>query len=102
MGVGPEEPAAPAEPGSPDRRSASQRRIDRPIPEPLSTRQLAVAGAFVGILYAAGMIGRGEVVPGVVGGVLAGILMFLVLREVGNRQRRRIAARERRRRPKAS
>jgi len=80
-----------------DRRSATQRRIDRPPPKPMSSRQMAIAGAFIGALYAVGMIGRGEVVAGIVGGVLAAILLFLVLREVGNRQRRRIAAHERRR-----
>ena len=60
-------------------------------------RQMAIAGAFIGLLYAIGMVGRGEVVAGIVGGVLAAILLFLVLREVANRQRRRIAAWERRR-----
>ena len=80
-----------------DRRTPTQRRLDRPPPEPLSRRQTAIAGAFIGALYAVGMIGRGETLAGIVGGVLAAILLFLVLREVGRRQRRRIAARERRR-----
>jgi hypothetical protein len=43
----------------------------------------------VGVLYAVGMSLAGEVVPGVVGGVLAGVLCFLVLREVEQRRRRR-------------
>jgi len=58
---------------------------------------MALAGVFIGVLYAVGMVAKGEVVAGLVGGVLAAILLFLVLREAGNRQRRRTAARERRR-----
>jgi uncharacterized membrane protein YdjX (TVP38/TMEM64 family) len=79
-----------------DQRSALRRRIDAPPPEPMSTRNVAIFAAFIGILYAIGMVGRGEIVPGLVGGALAGILAFLVFREVGNRQRRRIAAHKRR------
>ncbi len=73
-------------------------RHQRPIPEPMSTRNIAIFAAFVGILYAVGTIARGDVAPGIVGGILAAILAFLVFREVGNRQRRRIAEREARRR----
>ena len=91
MGVGGEPPPER------DRRSALQRRIDRRPPDPMRPRDMAIGGAFVGVLYAAGMIGRGEVLPGIVGGVLAAILLYLVLREIGNRQRRRIAEWERRR-----
>jgi hypothetical protein len=47
------------------------------------------AGAFVGILYAGGMSARGDVLPGVVGGILAGILMVLVLMRLEDRRRRR-------------
>jgi uncharacterized membrane protein len=54
--------------------------------EGLSTRAKIIAGAFVGVLYAVGM-SAGDVLPGVVGGVLAAILVFLVLREY-ERQRR--------------
>ena len=88
MGVGEPEP---------DERPARVSRADRPIPEPLSRRHLVIFAVVVGVLYAVGMFGRGEILPGIVGGVLAGILCYLVFREVGNRQRRRIAARERRR-----
>ena len=73
-------------------------RHERPLPEPMSTRNVAIFAAFIGVLYAVGMIGRGEILPGIVGGILAGVLAFLVFREVGNRQRRRIAERERQRR----
>ena len=65
------------------------------MPEPMPRRNVAILSAFVGVLYAAGMIARGAIAPGIVGGILAGILMFLVLREVGQRQQRRIRARER-------
>jgi hypothetical protein len=65
----------------------------------MSRRNVAIFAVFFGVLYAIGMIGRGEIVPGLVGGVLCSILVFLVFREVGNRQRRRIADRERRRGP---
>jgi hypothetical protein len=44
-------------------------------------------GAFIAVLYAVGMSVRGQVLPGVVGGLLAGILCVLVLREY-ERQRR--------------
>jgi hypothetical protein len=62
---------------------------ERPPPQSLSTRAKVAAGAFIAVLYAIGMSLRGDVFPGVVGGVLAGILCFLVLREVEQRRRRR-------------
>ena len=52
----------------------------------LSTRAKAFVSALIGVLYAVGMSLRGDVLPGVVGGILAGILCYLVLREV-ERQR---------------
>jgi hypothetical protein len=55
----------------------------------LSTRAKVAVGVFVAILYAAGMIARGDVAPGIVGGALAGVLAFLVLREIELRRRRR-------------
>jgi uncharacterized membrane protein YdjX (TVP38/TMEM64 family) len=61
----------------------------------MSKRNVAIFAAFIGVLYAIGMIGRGDVAPGLVGGTLAAILAFLVFREVGERQKRRIAERER-------
>jgi hypothetical protein len=47
----------------------------------MSLRAKIGVGAFVGVLYAVGMSVRGDVLPGVVGGVLAAILCVLVLRE---------------------
>jgi hypothetical protein len=58
--------------------------------------QWAIAGAFIGFLFAIGSIARGDVAPGIVGGVLAGILCFLVLRQISVRQWQRIREWERR------
>jgi hypothetical protein len=69
-------------------------RSDEPPPG-LSTRAKIVAGVFVGLLYAVGMGFAGDVLPGLVGGALGGLLTFLVLREVEAQRRRRW--RERRR-----
>ena len=46
-------------------------------------------GVLLGALYAIGQALRGDVVPGLVGGVLAAVLCVLVLREVEARRRRR-------------
>ena len=104
---GDEAGAAPArEPArvSRKRRSPPPERVpreQRPIPEPMSRRNVVIFAVFIGVLYAVGMVGRGEVAAGLVGGVLCSVLAYLVFTEVGNRQRRRIAARERRRTPEA-
>ena len=99
---GDEAGAAPArERVSRKRRSPPPERVpreQRPIPEPMSRRNVVIFAVFIGVLYAVGMLGRGEVAPGLVGGVLCSVLAYLVFTEVGNRQRRRIAAQERRRR----
>jgi hypothetical protein len=62
--------------------------VDEPPPG-LSTRAKAGAGLFVGALYAGGMIFRGDVLPGVVGGILAGVVLFLVLTRIEERRRKR-------------
>jgi hypothetical protein len=63
---------------------------ERPSPQPgLSTRAKVGAGAFIAVLYAVGMSLRGDVFPAIVGGILAGILCFLVLREIEQRRDRR-------------
>ena len=64
----------------------------------MKPRQWALAGAFIGILFAIGSIARGDVAPGIVGGVLAGILCFLVLRQISERQWQRIREWDRRNR----
>jgi hypothetical protein len=55
----------------------------------LSARTMWIVGVVIGGLYAFGSIARGYVLAGIVGGVLAAILCFLVLREVRERRRRR-------------
>jgi ammonia channel protein AmtB len=64
--------------------------------EPLPTRHIVILGAIVGLLYAVPMVARGDVAPGIVGGILAGILCFLVLRQISERQWQRIREWERR------
>ena len=64
----------------------------RPRPEPpggLSLRAKIAAGAFIAVLYAGGMGLRGDWVPGIVGGILAGIVLVMVLTRVEQRRRRR-------------
>ena len=62
----------------------------RPEPPPgLSTRAKIAAAAFIAVLYAGGMGFRGDWLPGIVGGVLAGIVLFLVLTRIEDRRRRR-------------
>jgi hypothetical protein len=72
------------------RQSALRRRVNARPPEPMKPRQWAIAGAFIAILFAVGSIARGDVAPGIVGGILAGLLCFLVLREISTRQWQRI------------
>jgi hypothetical protein len=55
----------------------------------LTDRARAFVGALICALYAIGMSLRGEVLAGVVGGILAAILCFLVLREVERQRRER-------------
>ena len=76
--------------------SRLRERIQARPPEPMTPRQWALAGAFIGILFALGSIARGDVAPGIVGGILAGILCFLVLRQISERQWQRIREWERR------
>ncbi len=57
-----------------------------PPPGGLTDRSKLIAAVFIGVLYAIGMTIGGDWFPGIVGGVLAAILCFLVLRAV-ERQR---------------
>jgi hypothetical protein len=50
---------------------------------------MAIAGAFFGVLFAIGTIARGDVAPGIVGGALGGILVYLVLQRAQEHHRRR-------------
>jgi hypothetical protein len=47
------------------------------------------AGAFIAVLYAGGMGFRGDWLPGIVGGVLAGIVLVMVLNRIEARRRSR-------------
>jgi Flp pilus assembly protein TadB len=60
----------------------------RPPHRGLSLRAKIGVGAFIGVLYAVGMSVRGEVLAGVVGGVLAAILCVLVLRSYEQQRQR--------------
>ena len=76
----------------PPRRETPWDHAPRPEPGPtpgLSTPKKAAAGAFVAVLYAGGMIWRGYVAPGIVGGILAGIVLFMVLNRIEERRRNR-------------
>jgi hypothetical protein len=80
--------AAPADPEAPAAASAAPEAApERPHGE-LSTRSIWILGAVIGGFYAIGAIARGAVAAGLVGGVLATVLCFLVLREVRERRRR--------------
>ena len=64
----------------------------RPRPEPsggLSLPAKIAAGAFIAILYAGGRGFRGDWLPGIVGGILAGIVLVMVLTRVEQRRRGR-------------
>jgi hypothetical protein len=76
--------------------SRLRQRIQSRPPDPMTRRQWAIAGSFIGVLFAIGSIARGDVAPGIVGGLFAGILCFLVLREISSRQRQRIREWEKR------
>ena len=66
---------------------------------PAVTRtQMALVGAFFGVAFAVSSILRDVVVPGLVGGALAGVLVYLVLQRVHDHNeavRRRRERRER-------
>jgi hypothetical protein len=55
----------------------------------VSLRAMIGVGVLVGALYAVGMIVRGDVLPGLVGGALAALLCVVVLRRVEERRRNR-------------
>jgi len=63
---------------------------ERPVgPRELTTFQRAFAGAFIGVLYAIGSIARGYLLAGLVGGVLAAIVVYLVLKRYAEQRARR-------------
>ena len=52
-------------------------------------RSKVAAAVFVATLYAGGMGFRGDWLPGIVGGILAGIVLVMVLTRLEERRRRR-------------
>jgi hypothetical protein len=56
---------------------------------------MAIVGAFFAVAFAASSIARGDVAPGIVGGALGGVVVYLVLLRV---QQHNAAARRRRER----
>jgi hypothetical protein len=52
-------------------------------------RAKVIAGAFVAALYAGGMGFRGDWLPGIVGGILAGVVLVMVLNRLEQRRRSR-------------
>ena len=76
--------------------SRLRQRVQARPPEPMKPKQWAIAGAFIAVLFMIGSIARGDVAPGIVGGILAAILCFLVLRQISERQWQRIREWERR------
>ena len=67
---------------------------ERKPPEALSPKVHALVALFVGTLYAVGMAVRGDTVPGIVGGALAAVLTFLVLRRAQEQREARWRRRE--------
>lgn len=43
---------------------------------------MAIVGAFFAVAFAASNIARGDIAPGIVGGALGGVLVYLVLLRV--------------------
>ncbi len=85
MGV---EPPRRETPWDHEPRSRAAPPRDEP-PIGLSMRAKVAAAAFVAVLYAGGMGFRGDWLPGIVGGVLAGIVLVMVLNRIEERRRRR-------------
>ena len=55
----------------------------------LGARGRIIVGIAFFLLYAISFSLRGEPLPGIVGGLLGGVLVYLVFKEVENRSRRR-------------
>jgi hypothetical protein len=68
------------EPGKQERDGHSDR---------LGVRGRVIVGIAFFLLYAVSFSLRGEPLPGIVGGLLGGVLVYLVFKEVENRSRRR-------------
>jgi hypothetical protein len=77
VGVGEDEPRREPPPADDEHRDL------------LGMRGRVIAGVVFGALYAVSFSLRGQVLPGLVGGVLGGFLVYLVFKEVDARRRRR-------------
>jgi hypothetical protein len=55
----------------------------------LGVRGRIIVGIAFFLLYAVSFSLRGEPLPGIIGGILGGIVVYLVFKEVENRSRRR-------------
>jgi hypothetical protein len=55
----------------------------------LGVRGRIIAGCAFGVLYAVSFALRGQVLPGLVGGALGGVVVYLVFKQVDERSRRR-------------
>jgi hypothetical protein len=62
---------------------------DDPPPPVLGPRRRIALAAFFCVLYAGSFIARGDVAAGLVGGLLGGVLVYLILKEADARRRRR-------------
>jgi hypothetical protein len=81
---------SPAAGGEPPQRGDAASPGGRPAGDLLGDRGRVIAGIVVFVLYTVSFVARGALLPGVVGGALAGVLAFLVLREAEARRRRRV------------
>jgi hypothetical protein len=86
VGVG---PAGEDEPRPQERGAPPPARGDDGRPDRLGPRGRAIAGFAFFVLYAISFSLRGLVLPGLVGGVLGGILVYLVFKQMEERSRRR-------------
>jgi hypothetical protein len=74
-----------------DRAGVDEPPRRRPLPDPYFSRRERVAvGVFVCVLYVVGFSLRGYVLPGLVGGLVAGTFAYVLLREIDDRRRRRM------------
>jgi hypothetical protein len=80
-----EEDGERPEPADESRAEAARQRVT----SALGVRGRVTVGIAFFLLYAISFSLRGEPLPGIVGGLLGGVLVYLVFKEVENRARRR-------------
>ena len=89
MGVGPGGEPAQGNEGRAGGEPAEARRGAPPHRDRLGVRGRVVVGVAFFLLYFVSFTLRGQWLPGLVGGVLGGVLVYLVFREAEERSRRR-------------